>query len=780
MFKVPSATKRKPVKSAVKPRANAAEDKYAAETGRQGQQVYAIIILAAALFIGCVIFIQGVNVWKTCHEALFGLFGGCAFLCPLFLIYIALLAAFGKKRISIPVKLLEAFIFVVLISSAVEIFTYAKYSGLAALYKNGVKNLVSGGVIGAPGVLLVKLFGMTGAAITDILLLIVFFLLITGITLVHIYEKLSSASKRGGERRRLNAASSGIVVGTPSRKAKHKYNIDVDLGPSTAKKSNDRSLPEIFTRKTKPVQDNVSGLDDLVGKIAKLKEPDGVKAQTVAAAGAVLHSDDGEQQQIYNYPPVTLLSPADPVSNVDIAEELKANAARLVDTLRSFGVETRITDISRGPAVTRYELQPSAGVKISRITSLSDDISLNLASAGVRIEAPIPNKAAVGIEVPNKIVSIVHIREIIESVEFMDAKSRLTIALGRDIGGNAAVADICNMPHMLIAGATGSGKSVCINTIIISLLYKASPAEVRLLMIDPKIVELGGYNGIPHLLVPVVTEPRRAAGALNWAVGEMQIRYKLFADSGVRDIRGYNDLARRKEDMEPIPHVVIIIDELADLIMAAPRDVEDAICRLAQKARAAGMHLVIATQRPSVDVITGLIKANIPSRIAFAVSSQVDSRVILDQGGADKLLGRGDMLFWPMGLPKPTRLQGCFVTDAEVENVIDFVKRGADADYDENVMEEIEKQAVEEKKGDAHTTDEDDPMLSKAIECVIDAGLASTSLLQRRLKLGYARAARIVDEMEARGIVGPFEGSKPRPVLISRQQWLEMNTNNDR
>jgi S-DNA-T family DNA segregation ATPase FtsK/SpoIIIE len=476
---------------------------------------------------------------------------------------------------------------------------------------------------------------------------------------------------------------------------------------------------------------------------------------------------------------VTLLTQGDPPSNVDIADELKTNAARLVDTLRSFGVETRITDISRGPSVTRYELQPSAGVKISRITSLSDDISLNLASAGVRIEAPIPNKAAVGIEVPNKIISIVHIREIIESPEFRDAPSRLTIALGRDVAGNAAVADIATMPHVLIAGATGSGKSVCINSIIISLLYRASPEEVRLLMVDPKIVELGCYNGIPHLLVPVVTEPRRAAGALGWAVGEMQNRYKLFAESGVRDIRGYNALAKKEEGMQPIPQVVIIIDELADLIMAAPGDVEDAICRLAQKARAAGMHLVIATQRPSVDVITGLIKANIPSRIAFAVSSQVDSRTILDAGGAEKLLGRGDMLFWPIEAAKPTRMQGCFVSDAEVEAVIDFVKSSAIADYDENVMDEIDKQAVTEKGTRNQSEDDDDALLPNAIECVVEAGIASTSLLQRRLKLGYARAARIVDEMESRGIVGPLEGSKPRQVLITRQQWLEMYVNKD-
>ena len=441
-------------------------------------------------------------------------------------------------------------------------------------------------------------------------------------------------------------------------------------------------------------------------------------------------------------------------------------------------METRITDISRGPAVTRYELQPSAGVKISRITSLSDDIALNLAAGGVRIEAPIPNKAAVGIEVPNKVVSIVHIREIIESEEFRSAPSRLTVALGRDIAGKAAVADIARTPHLLIAGATGSGKSVCINTMLISLLYKSKPEEVKLLLIDPKIVELSVYNGIPHLLVPVVTDPRKAAGALGWAVTEMQNRYAMFADQNVRDIRGYNALAAQSTELEPMPQVVIVIDELADLIQTAPGEVEEAIQRLAQKARAAGMHLVIATQRPSVDVITGVIKANIPSRIAFAVSSQVDSRTILDSAGAEKLLGRGDMLFLPLGASKPTRIQGCFVSDEEVEAVIDYVKNG-DADYDEDVMDEIEKQAVKDKSDEVTPEEEADPMLPRAIECVVETGQASTSLLQRRLKLGYARAARIVDEMEARGIVGPFEGSKPRAVLITRQQWMEMTMNSD-
>ncbi len=485
------------------------------------------------------------------------------------------------------------------------------------------------------------------------------------------------------------------------------------------------------------------------------------------------------EEEPYTPPPVELLNDMPQTTDPNLQEELRINAEKLVDTLRSFGVQTRIVDIARGPAVTRYELQPSAGVKISKITGLADDIALNLAASGVRIEAPIPNKPAVGIEVPNKVVSTVSIREVIDSEEFRNAKSKLSVALGRDIAGQITVGDLAKMPHTLIAGSTGSGKSVCINSLIVSILYKATPDEVKLLMIDPKMVELGIYNGIPHLLVPVVTDPKKAAGALAWAVNEMLNRYQLFKDYGVRDLAGFNRMAP-EQGLKTMPQIVIIIDELADLMMAAPGEVEDSIFRLAQMARAAGMYLVIATQRPSVDVITGVIKANIPSRIAFAVSSQIDSRTILDTAGAEKLLGRGDMLFSPVGATKPLRVQGCFVTDGEVERIITFLKDcQKKMTYDEKIIEEIERQAVSEKKKGSDKdsgggfTDEDE-MLPSAIECVIDMGQASTSLLQRKLKLGYARAARIMDMMEEKGIIGPYEGSKPRAVLISRERWVEM------
>ena len=481
--------------------------------------------------------------------------------------------------------------------------------------------------------------------------------------------------------------------------------------------------------------------------------------------------------------PTSLLEYSPEPDMDSVEEELNANGEKLIETLQSFGVRATMLEACRGPAVTRYELQPAAGVKISKITNLSDDIALNLAATGVRIEAPIPGKAAVGIEVPNRKVSTVRMRELIESSAFRRAESPLTTVLGRDIAGELVMADLAQMPHLLIAGSTGSGKSVCINSLIVSLLYKSTPQEVRFLMIDPKVVELGIYNGIPHLIVPVVTDPRKAAGALGWAVTEMLRRYQQFAANNVRDLNSYNRLAQERNyideqgmRMEHMPQIVIIIDELADLMMAAPNEVEDSICRLAQMARAAGMHLVIATQRPSVDVITGIIKANIPSRIAFAVSSQVDSRTILDMGGAEKLLGRGDMLFSPIGNNKPTRVQGCFIDDREIEAVVEFIRQAASAEYDEGVMEEIERGGTQEQSGDSDSP-EGDPMIPEAVRCVVEAGQASTSLLQRRLRLGYARAGRLVDEMEQMGVVGPHEGSKPRQVLITWQQYLEMAQN---
>lgn len=486
------------------------------------------------------------------------------------------------------------------------------------------------------------------------------------------------------------------------------------------------------------------------------------------------------QGKDYVFPSLDLLTPPSGEKAKAARQELTGTMERLSGVLTSFGIDGHVTGAVQGPAVTRYEVALEQGVRLNKLTNLSDDVALALGVTSVRI-APVPGKiSVVGIEVPNQVVIPVPIREVLESPAFRRHKSSVAFSVGKDIGGNYIVGDCSKLPHMLIAGTTGSGKSVCINSIIMSILYKATDQEVKLLMIDPKVVELGIYNGIPHLLVPVVTDPKKAAGALNWAVGEMLRRYKTFAENNVRDLESYNEMARSHETLPTMPQIVIIIDELSDLMMAAPKDVEDAICRLAQMARAAGMHLVIATQRPSVDVITGIIKANVPSRIAFAVSSQVDSRTILDAGGAEKLLGRGDMLYAPVGSPKPVRVQGCFVSNKEVERVVDFIKEGQTHSYDNQVMEEIEKNIPAEKGAKSSSGeegggfDDHDELLMDAIECVVEAGQASTSMIQRRLKVGYARAGRLVDEMEEMGIVGPFEGSKPRQVLISKERWYEM------
>ncbi len=484
------------------------------------------------------------------------------------------------------------------------------------------------------------------------------------------------------------------------------------------------------------------------------------------------------EDENYEYPSVELLAKPKQKTLKGGAKALTDTAAKLQKTLYSFGVSAKVEHVSVGPAITRYELKPAEGVRVSKIANLADDIALNLAAETIRIEAPIPGKQAVGIEVPNKEKQAVNLREVIESDEFQDSESKLTVALGRDVAGSIQLADIAKMPHVLIAGSTGSGKSVCINTIITSIIYKSKPSEVKLVMVDPKVVELSVYNGIPHLLIPVVTDPKKAAGALAWAVQEMDNRYNLFAEKGVRDLKGYNKAIEKDEGAGKLPQIVIIVDELADLMMVAAKDVEESICRLAQKARAAGMHLVIATQRPSVDVITGLIKANVPSRIAFAVSSQVDSRTILDSVGAEKLLGKGDMLFFPSGAPKPVRVQGAFVSDEEVENIVEFVKQNGTATYSEAILASIENTDKPDKEI-AETADEDDgtdDLLMDAIQTVVETGQASTSFIQRRFKVGYARAGRIIDQMEERGVISGYERNKPREVLMTLEKLAELKT----
>ena len=497
---------------------------------------------------------------------------------------------------------------------------------------------------------------------------------------------------------------------------------------------------------------------------------------------AAVEQELAQPEEAYQYPPITLLDENTADNYTEVGAELRSNSQRLAQTLQSFGVDARPGAVVHGPSVTRYEFTLEQGVKLSKITNLSDDIALALGASGVRI-APIPNKiSVVGIEVPNRAVTPVRIRDVVESRTFTEHKSPVAFAVGKDIGGSCIVGDIGKLPHVLIAGTTGSGKSVCTNSLIVSILYKSTPEEVRFIMVDPKMVELAPYNGIPHLLIPVVTDPKKAAGALQWAVFEMMKRYKLFSEHGVKDLAGYNALARQDEELKTMPTVVVVIDELADLMLVAAKEVEESICRVAQMGRAAGMHLVIATQRPSSDVITGLMKANIPSRIAFAVASSLESRIILDTTGAEKLVGKGDMLYAPLGAGKPTRVQGCFITPEEIERVVGFVKTTGEAEYSREVMDKIEQAVKEKEKGGggqtsaepAEAQEDGDELLPAAVEVVLETGQASVSMLQRRLKLGYSRAARLVDQMEERGIVGPFEGSKPRQLLIDKAKWQEL------
>lgn len=780
---------------------------------KQHNEIYAIVLFAISILMIFLVLVSGDHIWLWSHNVLLGLFGSCAIAWPILLCYISLVTAFERQNNRLSGKVIMIIVIIALFCASIYIFTaedntsiVSFWDKLKELYLNGIERSGAGLFSGLIGIPFVAGLGTTGAKVVIVLALFVAIMILTGTSLVQLFRAITKPADMVATN--FNNAREQRVL-----ERDRQTNIDIALdkedalpqhpvqspGKQPVKQEKNKKLEQlekVFGMKEPVVEkiepaapapaDKTGSAEAAAAYAARkveVKKPDDKKTPIGAPVQLTMFTDEPPADGNYHFPPVTMLETTKELNEQDVTEELKINGQMLVQTLKSFGVQTKIVDISRGPAVTRYELQPAAGVKISKITNLADDIAMNLAASGVRIEAPIPGKAAVGIEVPNKKVSIVRMRELVESNSFTAAKSRLTVVLGRDIAGSIATADLGKMPHLLIAGSTGSGKSVCINSFIISLLYKSTPDEVRFLMIDPKVVELGIYNGIPQLLVPVVTDPRKAAGALGWAVTEMLKRYKIFAESNVRDLSSYNLLAASSgykdandQPMQHMPQIVIIIDELADLMMAAPNEVEDSICRLAQMARAAGMHLLIATQRPSVDVITGIIKANIPSRIAFAVSSQVDSRTILDMGGAEKLLGRGDMLFSPVGSPKPVRIQGCFVGDSEIESVVNFVKKTQETGYDQKIVEEIEKNAVAEKdSGDSGVNDDTDPMMPEAIKCVVEAGQASTSLLQRRLRLGYARAGRLIDEMEQMGIVGPHEGSKPRQVLITYQQWLEMS-----
>lgn len=741
-----------------------------------------------------------------------GMFGVIKYIVPIGSFAVAIKMACKEDDDYISSKIFQYALLLIFI--AVILSVYEIYNGeinieqnISEVVKDAYalgENNIGGGALGTiAAVPLFKLFGKIGTIILSIGVSLILFAVTFG---VDISEMISNWIQSGVERRRekheermlareeeearreeIHREGKRVKTIKENRKAYLEIDDEKELQPEQIKINlNGRAVEEETKgrKKFKHEKDDLVPLgmeetpkmepDYIEGNLFKKEEEK--KEEKVKEVLQLEHAVAVEDEH-YEYPPIELLSKGTKKAIKGGAKALTDVATRLQKTLYSFGVQAKVENVSVGPAITRYELKPAEGVRVSKIANLADDIALNLAAETIRIEAPIPGKQAVGIEVPNTEKETVHFREVVESDDFQDSKSKLSVALGKDVAGNMEIADIAKMPHALIAGATGSGKSVCINTIITSIIYKAKPSEVKFVMVDPKVVELSVYNGIPHLLIPVVTDPKKAAGALAWAVQEMDNRYNLFAQKGVRDLKGYNALAEKEDGTGKLPQIVIIIDELADLMMVAAKEVEDSICRLAQKARAAGMHLIIATQRPSVDVITGIIKANIPSRIAFAVSSQVDSRTILDQIGAEKLLGKGDMLFYPSGAPKPVRVQGAFVSDEEVEKIVSFIKSNGEATYSEDILETIENSnKTDKERADEATAGDDDtdPFLMDAIDVVVETGQASTSFIQRRFKVGYARAGRIIDQMEERGIISGYQGSKPRQVLMSLEKLQEL------
>lgn len=708
------------------------------------------------------------------NHLLFATLGLGAYLSPFLILFIGFCDIVKKGKINFSKKFYGIILTIINTLLFIQILTLDKYYtkgnfllGINKIYKS--PNALHGGIISySIDVPMYTLFGAVGSCIIFIAIYVICLIIILNVSLndifVYFKEKFrikKVASENDSKELYIENSDSEEELAVSSE-GKNKFIKDISNKIKIIDfiKSND-----IETQGQVPNQDETSNSNNTRG--AKVKHIDNSIKQELEQE-IQLNSVQTKPNYKYEYPTLELLNEnITSKMNKNDKKELLNNANKLQETLSSFGVEAKVIQVTKGPSVTRFELQPNAGVKVSKIVNLADDIALNLASSGVRIEAPIPGKAAVGIEVPNKELSAVYLREVIESNEFLATNKNLSFSLGKDIGGNCVVSDLTKMPHLLVAGATGSGKSVCINSLIISLLYKYSPEEVKLLLIDPKVVELNIYNGIPHLLIPVVTDPKKSAGALNWAVNEMSRRYKSFAENNVRSIEGYNELVNKGILESKLPWIVIIIDELADLMTVCANDVEEYIGRLAQMARAAGMHLVIATQRPSVDVITGVIKANIPSRISFAVSSQIDSRTILDSSGAEKLLGKGDMLFYPSGEAKPIRIQGAFVSEEEVERVVNFIKdQKTEVNYEKEIIDEIESSSTSKDDVDNGV----DELLNEAIRIVVENGQASTSLLQRKLKIGYNRAARIIEQMEERRIISGRNGSKPREILISNTE----------
>ena len=792
-----------------------------------------------SVLLAVLLYMNSGTVGQTLNEVLGGLMGVLRYVLPIGTFAIAIKMACKDEEDYVTKRLVQYAVMLICIAIIMSVYEISSGNiettgdisqNLKKAYALGVTNKGGGAIGTLAAIFLVNMLGNVGAVVLSVGVSVMLFAFVCGIDISeYISQKVEEHIERKEEKK---------IERAERRQKREEYlaNQRQEMAAQRKQKAKEQAEYKMHNKEIAAIQDvqnqkiepeqikiNLNGRvvedepqSEKKGLKGLLKKSKGANKESVAKTASSIMRIDEETGEIleespvsqpnlfvqkeeekqektkqvlqlehtiaieednYVYPPIDILSKMEKPSLKGGTKTLTDTAARLQKTLYSFGVSAKVENVTVGPAITRYELKPAEGVRVSKIANLADDIALNLAAETIRIEAPIPGKQAVGIEVPNKQKEMVGLREVIESEAFKNNDSKLSVALGKDVAGSAVIANIAKMPHVLIAGSTGSGKSVCINTIITSIIYNSKPSEVKLVMVDPKVVELSVYNGIPHLLIPVVTDPKKAAGALAWAVQEMDNRYNLFAEKGVRDLVGYNKAAEH-EGAGKLPQIVIIIDELADLMMVAAKEVEESICRLAQKARAAGMHLVIATQRPSVDVITGLIKANVPSRIAFAVSSQVDSRTILDQVGAEKLLGKGDMLYFPSGASKPTRVQGAFVSDEEVEQIVSFVKSNGTAVYSEDILDSIENGGKDEQiknlAADQAADDDTDPFLQEAIDTVVETGQASTSFIQRKFKVGYARAGRIIDQMEERGVISGYQGSKPREVLWTLEKLAEM------
>ena len=795
-----------------------------AKKNRIDINVAVVFMLLISILLAILIYTKSGYIGEHLSPILGGIMGAIKYIIPIGTFLIAIYMTTEDKEYLIS-KLIQYAIFLVCIATMLSVFQFSKgnldtNSQFEEVVQQGyelgeIDN--GGGAIGtAIAFALIGLLGEIGTVILCIGIAAILLVFMFGIKPAEMIAEFIETRRENREERRIEKEEirasraketenvGGEAEGKKETKRERKLRereeqrkeaeqlaeqLTINLNDNTEEDKKDKKLKKYDHKDDNLIPFNIGGknkgkpeekMNPNVIEANLFKEEQETKEEKVKQVLQLEHTMTVEDED-YEFPPIELLAEGEKKGVKGGKKAVADTATKLQKTLYSFGVSAKVENVSVGPAITRYELKPAEGVRVSKIANLADDIALNLAAETIRIEAPIPGKQAVGIEVPNKENEIVPLRDIIDCDAFKNHKSKLAFALGKDVAGNEVVTDIAKMPHVLIAGATGSGKSVCINTLIASIIYKAKPSEVKLVMVDPKVVELSVYNGIPHLLIPVVTDPKKAAGALAWAVQEMVNRYSLFASKNVRDIKGYNAALEEEGGGHKLPQIVIIIDELSDLMMVSPKDVEDSICRLAQMARAAGMHLVIATQRPSVDVITGIIKANIPSRIAFAVSSQVDSRTILDMAGAEKLLGKGDMLFYPSGAPKPTRIQGAFISDKEVEKLVDFIKHNGEAKYNDEILKQIESANSTDKEIDSEEEDDDtDPLLMEAIDVVVETGQASTSFIQRRFKVGYARAGRIIDQMEERGIISGFQGSKPREVLMSKERWEELKMiNND-